>query len=448
MGLTAFFPMYKRGFALPLIEKDTRKNTEVSAVDKSRIIAETIEKYEKFINPAVAKLFRFMGLATVEWEAQGSIIRDIDGKEYIDCLGGYGVFSLGHRHPRVVAAVKKQLDMMPLSSKVLFDKPMADLAALLADITPGDLCYSFIGNSGAEAVEGALKLARIHTGRAKVVATGGAFHGKTLGALSATGRDLFREPFQPLLAGFVHVPFGDAAALAAAVDDDTAAVILEPIQGEGGIIVPPDDYLPAARRLCDEKGAVLVCDEVQTGLGRTGAMFAVDHHGVVPDIITTAKALGGGVMPVGAFTARPALWEKYIAAPFLHTSTFGGNPLACAAAIAAITVVREEKLVERAAETGAYFLAGLGRLAAAYPDVIREVRGRGLMIGIELSKEGVGGLLMSELINRGILVAYTLNNPKVIRVEPPLAISRAHVDQVLDAFSHAVATAQDMIEDL
>jgi putrescine aminotransferase len=417
-------------------------------VDKAQIVSETIEKYENFVNPAVARLFRFMGLATVEWEAQGSIITDIDGKDYIDCLGGYGVFSLGHRHPKVVDAVRQQLDLMPLSTKVLFNKPMADLAALLAEITPGDLQYSFIGNSGTEAVEGAIKLARIHTGRTKVVSTVNAFHGKTLGALSATGRDLFRDPFQPLLAGFTHVPFGDIAALEQAVDSDTAAVIIEPIQGEGGIIVPADDYLPAVRQICDRQGALLICDEVQTGLGRTGKMFAVDHFSVVPDIITTAKALGGGVMPVGAFTAKPDIWEKYITAPFLHTSTFGGNPLACVAAIAAIKAIQEENLVKRAADTGVYFIAELKQLAQDYPQVIREVRGRGLMIGLELTKEGIGGLLMSELINRGVLVAYTLNNPKVIRIEPPLAISREHVDTVLKAFAEAVALADEMVEDL
>jgi len=413
-----------------------------------QIISETIDKYEGFVNPAMAKLFRFMGLSTVEWEAEGSIIRDIDGKEYIDCLGGYGVFSLGHRHPRVVEAVKKQLDKMPLSSKVLFNKPMADLSALLAEITPGELQYSFIVNSGTEAVEGALKLARIHTGRSKIISTINSFHGKTLGALSATGRDLFRDPFKPLLSGFEHVPFNDISALRNVIDSETAAVIIEPIQGEGGIIVPGDDYLPAVRRLCDEYGVLLICDEVQTGLGRTGKMFAVDHYDVVPDILVTAKALGGGVMPIGAFTAKPQIWEKYIASPFLHTSTFGGNPLACAAAIAAIRVLQEESIVERGARTGAYFLEKLIALKQAFPDVIEEVRGKGLMIGIELTKEGIGGLLMSEMINKGILVAYTLNNPKVIRIEPPLIISVDLVDVVMKALADAVELAHDMIEDL
>lgn len=416
-------------------------------MDKTLIVSETIEKYEKYINPSVARLFRFMGLATIEWEAEGTIIRDIDGKEYIDCLGGYGVFSLGHRSPKVVEAVKHQLDTMPLSSKVLFDKPMADLAEMLAKVTPGDLQYSFFVNSGAEAVEGALKLARVHTGRHKVISTINSFHGKTLGALTATGRDMFREPFQPLLTGFSHVPFNDIEALKQEIDHNTAAVIIEPVQGEGGIIVPTDNYLPAVRQLCDEYGTLLICDEVQTGLGRTGKMFAVDHYNVVPDIITMAKALGGGVMPIGAFTAKADVWEKYITSPFLHTSTFGGNPLACAAAIAAIQVIKEEKLVARAAKEGAYFIEGLKKIQASYGDVIKEVRGKGLMIGIELTKEGIGGLMMSELVNNGVLVAYTLNNPKVIRIEPPLIISRDQIDIVLKVVAAAVEKAHEMIED-
>ena len=416
--------------------------------DNQQIIDETIEKYEQYINPAVAKLFRFMGLSTIEWEAQGNVIRDIDGKEYIDCLGGYGVFSLGHRHPKVVEAVKRQLDLMPMSSKVLFDKPMADLAALMAEITPGDLTYSFFVNSGTEAVEGSLKLAKVHTGRNKIIATVNSFHGKTLGALSATGRDLFRDPFQPLLTGFSHVPFGDIDALRQAVDEETAAVILEPVQGEGGIIVPPAGYLSAVRDICDKTGALLICDEVQSGLGRTGKMFAVEHYGVIPDIITTAKALGGGVMPIGAFTARPAIWDKYITSPFLHTSTFGGNPLACVAAIAAINVIKEEGLVAKAEQSGAYFIGKLTELAHTYPEVVKEVRGQGLMIGVELTKEGIGGLILSEMIDKGVLIAYTLNNPKVIRIEPPLIIEHQQIDYVIAALADALAKAQDMLEDL
>lgn len=417
-------------------------------MNKESIITDTIDKYEKYVNPAVAKLFRFMGLSTIEWQASGYKVQDIEGKEYIDCLGGYGVFSLGHRHPKVVEAVKEQLDRMPLSSKVLFDKPMADLSALLAEITPGDLQYSFIVNSGTEAVEGALKLARIYTEKTKIVSTINAFHGKTFGSLSATGRDLFRDPFKPLMEGFTHVPFGSIQAMEKAVDDETAAVILEPIQGEGGIIVPPEDYLPAVRRICDKHKALLICDEVQTGLGRTGKIFAIDHYDVVPDILTTAKALGGGVMPIGAFTARKHLWDKYITSPFLHTTTFGGNPLACAAAVAAIHVLLDEGLPENAAKVGGYFIERLSEVQQKYPEVIKEVRGKGLMIGIEATKEGIGGYFMAELISKGILVAYTLNNPKVIRIEPPLMIDKEVVDTVVAVIDAAAGQANDMLEDL
>ena len=417
-------------------------------MNNEQMISATFEKYERYINPAVAKLFRFMGLAAIEWEAQGEIIKDSSGKEYIDCLGGYGVFSLGHRHPTVVDAVKKQLDLMPLSSKVLLNKPMADLAELMAEITPGDLQYSFFCNSGTEAVEGALKLARAHTGREMIVSTQNSFHGKTLGALSATGRELFRTPFEPLLPGFKQVPFNNIDEISAVVDDRVAAVIVEPIQGEGGIIVPSDNYLPALREICNKTGALLICDEVQTGLGRTGKMFAVDHYGIVPDILCTAKALGGGIIPIGAFTARAAFWEKYINAPFLHTSTFGGNPLACAAAIETIRVIQRENLSCKAEETGAYMLQALQRMADQFPNVLTEVRGKGLMIGLDLAKEGVGGFLIAELIATGVLVAYTLNNPKVIRIEPPLSISRAAVDKVLAAFIAAFEKADEIIEDL
>lgn len=415
---------------------------------KTEWVDETISNYEQFINPSVARLFRFMGLSTVEWTASGSIITDSDGRDYIDCLGGYGVFNLGHRHPVVLAAVKEQLDLMPLSSKVFFSKPLADAAAALARIAPGNLQYSFFGNSGAEAVEGALKLARIATGRKKIIAANNSFHGKSMGALSATGRDLFRDPFLPLLEYFFHVPFGDSAALAAAIDETTAAVILEPVQGEGGIIVPPDDYLPAVRKLCDQYGTLFICDEIQTGFGRTGAMFAVDHYHVVPDVMTTAKALGGGIMPVGAFTATAKVWEQYIEHPFLHTSTFGGNPLAAVAAIATIRVIEQEGLVAKCAAKGLYFLRKLRDLADVYPEVIREVRGKGLMIGIEFTKEGVGGFMIANLIEQGILAAYTLNNPKVLRIEPPLIITDDQLATVLVALSIAAEQAQSIIEDL
>lgn len=411
-------------------------------------VEETIGKYEKYINPAQAKLFRFMGLASVEGHAEGWTITDSEGREFIDCLGGYGMFALGHRHPKVVEAVEKALHTMPMCGKVLFNRQMADLAESLAEITPGELQYSFFVNSGTEAVEGCLKVARLATKRKKFVAANNAFHGKTMGSLTATGRDLYRAPFKPLLEGFTHVPFGDIEAMESAVDEETAAVILEPVQGEGGIIVPPAGYLRQVKELCEAKGALFIADEVQTGIGRTGAWFGVNHEDVKPDLMACAKALGGGVMPIGAIIGTPAAWQGLIEAPFLHTSTFGGNQLACAAGVAAINVIKEENLLERSAQTGAYFKEGLEKIAAEFPTVIKEIRGRGMMIGIELTKEGAGGMLMSLMIDKSIIVAYTLNNPKVIRMEPPLIMPKEVVDYVLEQFRDAVATTASVIEDL
>lgn len=411
-------------------------------------VEETISKYEKYINPSQARLFRFMGLASVEGSAEGWTITDSEGKQFIDCLGGYGMFALGHRNPTVVKAVEDALHTMPMCGKVLFNRQMADLAEKLAEITPGELQYSFFVNSGTEAVEGCLKVARLATKRTKFVAAENAFHGKTMGSLTATGRDLYRDPFKPLLDGFTHVPYGDIEAIKNAVDEETAAVILEPIQGEGGIIVPPDGYLRQVKEVCEAKGALLIADEVQTGIGRTGEWFGVNHDGVTPDLMACAKALGGGVMPIGAIIGTPSAWQGLIEAPFLHTSTFGGNQLACAAGIAAIKYIQEEDLLRRGRETGAYFKAGLEKIMQEYPEVIAQVRGRGMMIGIELTKEGAGGMLMSLMIDKKIIVAYTLNNPKVIRIEPPLIMPVEVVDHVLEEFREAVKMTADAIEDL
>lgn len=415
--------------------------------DPEQIIDETIEKYGEYVNPTLANLMRFAGFGDVEESAQGTIIRDYSGNEYIDCLGGYGVFSLGHRNPEVVAAVKDQLDRMPLSSKIFFNKPLADLAELLAKITPGCLQFAFVCNSGAEAVEGALKAARMHTGRGEFISTVGGFHGKSLGSLSATGRDAYKTPFEPLIPGFTHVPFGDASAVERAISDKTAAVIVEPIQGEGGIHVPPDDYLPRLRELCTKHGALLILDEVQTGLGRTGKMFACEHWGVTPDIMTLAKALGGGVMPIGAFTATPEIWESVFREnPLMHTSTFGGNPLACRAAIAAINVTLRDDLASRAAKMGEVLISKLKAVREKHPQALADVRGMGLMIGVEFEHEDVGELVIGGLARRGVIVAYALNNPKVIRFEPPLIITEAEIEKVALALDEAVVEAIEMLD--
>ncbi len=405
---------------------------------------ETYENYREYVNPPLARVMKLSG-SPVEATADGATIVDHNGKRYLDFAGGYGVFTLGYRHPRVVAAVRAQLDVMALSGRTMFSPLLGRLAKRLAELTPGDLKISFFANSGAEAVEGALKLARAATRRAKLVGTHGAFHGKTFGALSVSGRQAFRAPFAPLLADAVHVPFGDLATLAAAVDG-AAAVIVEPVQGEGGVNVPPPDYLRGVRDLCDRSGAVFIADEVQTGLGRCGALFACDIAGVVPDVMTLAKGLSGGVMPIGAYVARPAVWNAaYAKAPLLHTSTFGGNPLACAAALAALDVLVEDGLAANARERGSELLTGARAVAARYPDAIAAVRGAGLLVGVELRNEGYGGTIIPELLKRGVTAAWTLNQQRVIRLEPPLIVDAAQIATALRALDEAVAVALDRL---
>jgi putrescine aminotransferase len=412
------------------------------------LIEETAEIYARHLNPSLPTLLKFMGYGTIPESSEGMVLRDVEGNEWLDFLGGLGVFSLGHRHPRVVAAVREQLDRLPLQIPIFFNRLQAELARELAALLPGRLQYSFFCNSGTEAVEGALKLARASTGRAQIISTERAFHGKTLGSLSASGRELYKKPFEPLLEGFVQVPFGDLRALEAAVSQQTAAVILEPIQGEGGVILPPPGYLAGARRICTERGALLIADEVQTGLGRTGRMFAVEHAGVEPDMICLAKALGGGVMPLGAFCGTPEVWAPFQGSPWLHTSTFGspgGNPMACAAALATLAVLREERLPERAAEQGAYFLKQLRALQADYPQLIREVRGQGLLVGLEFDEEDVAGLVITGMGRRHVIVGYYLSNPRVFRFEPPLIVTRSQIDQAVAAFREAIAETVELL---
>jgi putrescine aminotransferase len=419
---------------------DTRLGDLYGCTTPEALAAETYENYRAYLNPPLARVMKLSG-SPVEVFAEGCTIVDHTGKAYLDFAGGYGVFTLGHRHPRVVAAVREQLDRMALSGRTMFNPLMGRLAKRLAELTPGDLAISFFANSGTEAVEGALKLARAATKRTTIVTTHGAYHGKTFGALSASGRESFRAPFAPLLDGIVHVPFGDASVLAEALGG-AAAFIVEPVQGEGGVNVPPPGYLRAVREACDRAGAVFIADEVQTGLGRCGALFACDREGVVPDIMTLAKGLSGGVMPIGAYVARPTVWNAaYSRAPLLHTSTFGGNELACAAALAALDVLVDDDLAHQAAERGKELLAAARLVQAQYPAAIAAVRGAGLLVGVELTHEGYGGAIIPELLKRGVTAAWTLNAQRVIRLEPPLIVTSDEIARAMHAFSESVGAA-------
>lgn len=388
--------------------------------------------------------------AVVEWADAGpNSYRDVNGREYIDCLGGFGIFNVGHRNPKVIEAVINQMRRQPLHSQDLLDPLRAMLAKTLAMLTPPGLEYAFFCNSGTEAVEGALKLARIHNPKKQtIVAATKGFHGKSYGSLSASAKAEFRRPFGPMLPNIEHVPFNNLEALrrmfatCKAVGEDVGAVILEPIQGEGGVNIPSDTYLPGVRALCDEFGALLILDEVQTGMGRTGTMFCCEHWGVAPDIMCLAKAFGGGIIPAGAVVGTKSVFSSIFENPFLHTTTFGGNPLACAASIATIHVLIEEGLPQRAAVMGERMLRGLREAVRGFEDIIVDVRGKGLMIALEFLDDETGFKLGKLLLDRGVLVSGTLVNARVVRVEPPLTIEESQADYVCQALNDALRSMQ------
>ena len=414
----------------------------MSLTEKRAFIAETVDAYEKHVNrgfisyrKSVTEAGQF---AALEWSGQGALLRDLLGREYIDCLGGYGIFSAGINHPRIMKAVLDQMGRMALNSQELLEPWRAALARLLAAATPGELNCCFFINNGTDAVEGAIKLARLYTKRNTFLSTLGGFHGKSLGSLSLMGKASFREPFAGALQDVRFAPYGDARALeaefakAAAVGAPIAAFVVEPVQGEAGAVVPPDDYLPRARELCTQYGALLIADEIQTGMGRTGKLWGVDHWSVEPDIMCLGKSIGGGVMPLSAFISTTAIWDVLIPNPVLHSTTFGGNPIACAAGIAAINVTLEEDLPGQAAFKGDFLLKELGALQVKYPGVLCGVRGKGLLIGLEFPSDAIGYQCAGALFRRGVLVAGTYSKARSIRIEPALGIPMELLREMLN----------------
>jgi acetylornithine/LysW-gamma-L-lysine aminotransferase len=354
---------------------------------------------------------------------KGALVWDINGKQYIDCTGSYGVCIVGHCHPKVVEAVKKQAEKLISCHSSLYNDARSEFLQKITKITPKGLNKVFLANSGAEAVESAIKLARKFSGKPEIIAMMGAFHGKTMGALSATWDKKYREPFLPLVPEFKHVPSDNLERVKEAVTEKTAAIIAEPIRGESGIRVPSDDFLPGLREICDEKGVLLILDEVQTGFGRTGKIFACEHWNIVPDILCVAKSVAGG-LPLGVTIAKEDVMSSLKLGE--HTTTFGGNPLVCAAACAAIDILIEEKLAERAATLGAYFKEKLVDLQVKHK-VVREVRGLGLMLGMELRFDVLQIILQA--MDKGVLILDAGRN--VLRFLPPLVIEKGQIDKVV-----------------
>lgn len=355
----------------------------------------------------------------------GSHVWDVDGKEYIDCMGGYGVALVGHKNERVNNAIKEQIDKIITVHSSLYNKTREEFLTTLIGLAPKGLTQVHLNNSGAEAIEAAMKFARKFTGKTGMVAMKGSYHGKSFGALSLTFNPKYRKAFAPLVEKVSFASYGDIESLRSVIDEDTAFVILEPIQGESGIIVAPEGFLQEVRKLCDEKGIVLIFDEIQAGLGRTGRLWACDHWNTVPDILCLAKGIAGGV-PMGATLVRPDILASISKGE--HSSTFGGNPISCAAGTAALKAITEDGLIENSEKMGKLFRDGLEKLKEKHT-MIREIRGKGLMIGIEMKFE-VKDILMG-LIKKGILMLYSGRN--ILRILPPLVISEDDVTKVLHA---------------
>ena len=403
---------------------------------------QTIARYRAHVSEGMAMLAELME-AHVEVRSEGTRIWDEEGTEYLDC-GGYGVFILGHRYPRVVAAVRAQLDRHPMSSRVLLNGELAHAAEQLARVAPAGLEYVFFTNSGAEATELAIKLARVN-GRRRLVSTHGGFHGKTNGALSVTGKALFRDPFQPGLTDVTFIAFDDLDALEAELAaGEPAAVILEPIQAEGGVIIPADGYLKAVRELCDSHGALLILDEVQTGLGRLGSWWGADREGVVPDILLVGKGLSGGVVPVAAVVATPDAYRTISEDPLLHSSTYAGNPLAMSAASAAITALEEDDIIPKAQALGARLLDELQTLKEDHaPTVLADVRGRGLLLAFDFHEDHFAGDFVLELVNRHVIVSTSLNANRVVRLHPAAIMDEDDIQWLLGAMRESADAVEE-----
>ena len=371
---------------------------------------------------------------TIE-KGEGAHVWDVDGNEYIDCMGGYGVALVGHKNKRVNDAIREQIDKIITVHSSLYNKTREEFLALLIGLAPKGLTQVHLNNSGAEAIEAAMKFARKFTGKKGMVAMKGSYHGKSFGALSLTFSPKYRKPFAPLVEKVSFASYGDIESLRSVIDEDTAFVILEPIQGESGIIVAPEGFLQEVRKICDEKGILLIFDEIQAGLGRTGRLWACDHWNTAPDILCLAKGIAGGV-PMGATLVRPDILDSMNKGE--HSSTFGGNPISCAAGIAALKAITEDGLIENSEKMGKLFREGLEKLKEKH-SAIREIRGKGLMIGIEMKFE-VKDILMG-LIKKGVLMLYSGRN--ILRILPPLVISENDVTKVLHALDSVLTEEEE-----
>ena len=395
------------------------------------------ESYGRLINPTYPSFLNKLGLNNVAVKAEGATITDSQGNTYIDCVGGYGLFNLGHNNPDIIESLTEQLKEQQLLTRPLISEIQVRLAECIEKITPGELSCSFILNSGSEAIDCAIKLVRLHKGKKTIITAQKSFHGHTFGALTASGIPSFKRAFQPLLPGFISVPFGDIEALKQSITADTGAVLIEPIQHEAGVLLPPDGYLQEVRKLCDEHGLIFVLDEIKTGFGKTGRLFACEHYNVVPDILVLGKSLGGGLIPAGAVIAKNHLWKRFGLSFSMSASSYAGNVLACRAGLSTIRYIQESNLLADCAEKGKMLLRSLRDCVNEYPSILQSVEGLGLLIGIETKSGKIALGLAKEMIRQGIIMVPAFGNSSVLMVEPPLVISFQQIRTVVDSFSAA-----------
>jgi len=418
------------------LTEDTTDNHMTSPIELSKDM-NLFESYGRLINPAYPSFLNKLGLNKVAVSAQGATITDSQGNTYVDCVGGYGLFNLGHNNPDIIESLTDQLKEQQLLTKPLISEIQVRLAECIEKITPGDLSCSFILNSGSEAIDCAIKLVRLHRGKKTIITAQKSFHGHTFGALTASGIPSFKRAFQPLLPGFINVPFGDIEALKQSITADTGAVLIEPIQHEAGILLPPDGYLHEVRKLCDEHGLILILDEIKSGFGKTGRMFACEHYDVVPDILVLGKSLGGGLIPTGAVVAKNHLWKRFGLSFSMSASSYAGNVLACRVGLSTIRYIQEGSLLADCAEKGKMLLRSLRDCVSEYPNILQSVEGLGLLIGIETKSGKIALELTKEMIRLGIIMVPAFGNSSVLMVEPPLVISFQQIRAVVDSFAAA-----------
>lgn len=403
------------------------------------------EDFARYVSPGKVEVYRSLGFDLVPGRREGVRMWDLEGRRsWINCRSSGGVFNLGHRPKRIIDALREALKDLDIGDHILMSGQRAALARRLAQLMPGDINYTVFGVSGGEAIDVALKLARGYTGRPGVISAIDGYHGHTGFALAA-GADQFKSKFGPMPPGFAQVPFGDINALDEAVDDTTAAVIFETIPATAGIIIPPDDFFPAARDICDRHGALLILDEVQAGLGRTGQLWAFEEWDIVPDIVVLGKGMSGGIYPITAACYREPLDAFFRENPFIHLSSFGGSDLGCVTAMEMLDIVSKYGFLAHVREMGRHFDAGFERLKTKYPDLVAGWRRRGLMMGFELTNDALGPMMTYALGHSGVLAIFADLRPSTLQVLPPLIIQPDEVAEVLQGFDRALGMVQEMV---